>query len=139
MAVVATAVVRISSRAQGSRRLDESVPPRSAPFSFSEYFVRDQLQTLRNFIDGESVDTGSGATSRSSTRRPASRTPRPAVRPRGRRRRHAGGRPGVRDWRDATPSERQLALLRIADDLEKHAEEVVAVESRNTGKPIGSP
>ncbi len=40
-------------------------------------------------------------------------------------------------WRDSTPSERQLALLRIADDLEKRADEVVGVESRNTGKPIG--
>jgi betaine-aldehyde dehydrogenase len=39
-------------------------------------------------------------------------------------------------WGKTTPSERQLALLRIADDLEKRAEEVVGVESRNTGKPI---
>jgi betaine-aldehyde dehydrogenase len=39
-------------------------------------------------------------------------------------------------WRDATPSTRQLALLRIADAIESRAEEFVAVESRNTGKPI---
>ena len=39
-------------------------------------------------------------------------------------------------WRDATPAERSLALLRIADAIEKHADEFVAAESRNTGKPI---
>ena len=38
-------------------------------------------------------------------------------------------------WRDATPSTRQLALLRIADALESRAEEFVKVESSNTGKP----
>jgi betaine-aldehyde dehydrogenase len=40
-------------------------------------------------------------------------------------------------WRDATPSERSLALLRIADTLEAHAEQLVAVECQNTGKPAG--
>ena len=39
-------------------------------------------------------------------------------------------------WRDATPSERSLALFRIADAIESRAEELVAVESANTGKPV---
>jgi betaine-aldehyde dehydrogenase len=39
-------------------------------------------------------------------------------------------------WKDATPGERSLALLRIADSIETHAEQLVAAESRNTGKPI---
>ncbi len=39
-------------------------------------------------------------------------------------------------WRDTTPSERQRALLRIADALEARAGELVAAESRNTGKPL---
>lgn len=39
-------------------------------------------------------------------------------------------------WRDATPATRQLALLAIADVLEAHGEELVALESENTGKPI---
>ena len=38
-------------------------------------------------------------------------------------------------WRDTTPSERQRALLRIADAFEERAEELVDVESQNTGKP----
>ena len=40
-------------------------------------------------------------------------------------------------WRDSTPSERQRALLKIADALETRAAEIVAIESRNTGKPLG--
>jgi betaine-aldehyde dehydrogenase len=39
-------------------------------------------------------------------------------------------------WRDATPSERSLALFRIADAIEARAEELVAIESANTGKPL---
>jgi betaine-aldehyde dehydrogenase len=46
----------------------------------------------------------------------------------------AGAFPG---WRDATPAERSLALLRIADAVESRAEEIVAAECRNTGKPVG--
>jgi betaine-aldehyde dehydrogenase len=40
-------------------------------------------------------------------------------------------------WRDTTPSERSLALLRIADAVEARAEELIALESENTGKPVG--
>src|SRR3954454_17940361 len=40
-------------------------------------------------------------------------------------------------WRDATPSERSLALLRIADAIEAKADDLVAAEAENTGKPIG--
>jgi len=39
-------------------------------------------------------------------------------------------------WRDSTPAERQTALLKIADVIESHADELVALESENTGKPI---
>jgi betaine-aldehyde dehydrogenase len=38
-------------------------------------------------------------------------------------------------WGDTTPSERQLALLRIADAIEARADELVEIESENTGKP----
>jgi betaine-aldehyde dehydrogenase len=41
------------------------------------------------------------------------------------------------EWRETTPAERQRALLKIADALESRAEEIVAIESENTGKPIG--
>ncbi len=39
-------------------------------------------------------------------------------------------------WRRTTPSERSLALFRIADALEDRAEDLVRAESENTGKPF---
>jgi betaine-aldehyde dehydrogenase len=39
-------------------------------------------------------------------------------------------------WRWSTPSERQRALLKLADVIESNAAELVAIESENTGKPI---
>ena len=39
-------------------------------------------------------------------------------------------------WRRTTPSQRSLALLKIADVLESHAEELVALEAENCGKII---
>ncbi|GAA4945643.1 gamma-aminobutyraldehyde dehydrogenase [Actinoplanes utahensis] len=40
-------------------------------------------------------------------------------------------------WRGTTPGERQRALLKFADAIEARADELVAAESRNTGKPLG--
>ncbi len=39
------------------------------------------------------------------------------------------------DWRRTTPAARQKALLDFADDVERSADELVAAEGRNTGKP----
>lgn len=39
-------------------------------------------------------------------------------------------------WKNTTPGERQQALLAIAQVFEDNAEELVAIESENTGKPI---
>jgi betaine-aldehyde dehydrogenase len=39
-------------------------------------------------------------------------------------------------WSQSTPGERQLALIRIADAMEARADEIGAVESRDTGKPL---
>ena len=41
-------------------------------------------------------------------------------------------------WKETTPGERQLALFRIADEMEKRAEEFADLESQDTGKPRGS-
>ena len=45
----------------------------------------------------------------------------------------AAAQPG---WRDATPAERSLALLRFATAIEARSADLVAAESRNTGKPV---
>ena len=39
-------------------------------------------------------------------------------------------------WRESTPAERSAMLLRLADAIEARAEEFVAAECRNTGKPL---
>jgi betaine-aldehyde dehydrogenase len=39
-------------------------------------------------------------------------------------------------WRDTTPSQRQGYLLKLADAIEARAEDLIAVECRNTGKPV---
>jgi len=99
--------------------------------------VTDQLQTLRNFIDGQWVDTASGATYEVTD--PVAGQPyasAPLSGPEDVDRAMQAAARAFESWGQTTPSERQLALLRIADDLEKRAEEVVGVESRNTGKPI---
>ncbi|GAA4602106.1 betaine-aldehyde dehydrogenase [Actinoplanes octamycinicus] len=41
------------------------------------------------------------------------------------------------EWRNTTPSDRQKALLKFADAVEARADELVAAESQNTGKPLG--
>jgi 1-pyrroline dehydrogenase len=41
-------------------------------------------------------------------------------------------------WVDSTPGERQAMLLKWADAIEEHAEEIGRLESRNVGKPFGS-
>ena len=38
------------------------------------------------------------------------------------------------EWGRTTPSERQQALLKFADAIEAHADELIALESENTGK-----
>lgn len=39
-------------------------------------------------------------------------------------------------WKNTTPSERQAALLAIADVIAANADELVELESENTGKPV---
>ncbi|MFE1549330.1 MULTISPECIES: gamma-aminobutyraldehyde dehydrogenase [Streptomyces] len=38
-------------------------------------------------------------------------------------------------WRDSTPADRQKVLLKIADAFEERAEDLIAAEVENTGKP----
>ena len=48
----------------------------------------------------------------------------------------AAARRAFPGWRDTTPSERQRALLKIADAIEERGEELVRLECENTGKPF---
>jgi len=95
--------------------------------------------SFRNVIDGELVDSASGETYDvvdPSTGEVYATAPMSGAEDVDRAYRAA--EKAFQDaWGDATPSERQRALLRIADALERRAPEFVAVESRDTGKPLG--
>ena len=94
-------------------------------------------ELLRNFVNGDYVPARDGRTSDvvdPSTGEPYAQAPvsgpadvDAALRA------AAAAQPG---WRDATPAERSLALLRFATAIEARSAELVAAESRNTGKPV---
>jgi betaine-aldehyde dehydrogenase len=48
---------------------------------------------------------------------------------------YTAARSAFEGWGETTPSERQLALFRIADAMEERAEEFADAESQDTGKP----
>jgi betaine-aldehyde dehydrogenase len=94
-------------------------------------------RVIRNFINGESVDSADGqmmdlinpttgevfAQAANSTAEDVNRA-------------FGAAETAFESWRNSTPSERSLALLRFADAIEEHADELVALESENTGKPV---
>src|SRR3954452_8297917 len=94
-------------------------------------------QTLRNFVGGSFVDTADGRTADlvdPSTGEVFARAPVSSAADVDRAMTAAAT--AFEGWRDSTPSERQKALIRIADAIESRAEELVAAESENTGKPL---
>ncbi|WP_418058744.1 gamma-aminobutyraldehyde dehydrogenase [Pimelobacter simplex] len=96
------------------------------------------MTTLRNFIDGSSVDAASGATY--DIVDPATGqayATAPASGPEDVDRAMRAAATAFETWGETTPKERQEALLRIAQGLEDRAEEFVEAECRNTGKPVG--
>ncbi|WP_154674405.1 aldehyde dehydrogenase family protein, partial [Nakamurella lactea] len=100
--------------------------------------MSQQLRALRNFIGGEYVDAVEGATSE--VVNPSTGEAYATAALSGQAdldRAYAAAEAAFESWGRTTPSERQLALLRIADALERRADEFVAVESENTGKPLG--
>ena len=40
------------------------------------------------------------------------------------------------EWRDSTPGERAEVLLKLADVIDEHTEELAQIESQNVGKPL---
>ena len=99
--------------------------------------VPARLPELRNFVNGAFTGTQEGAFSYivdPSTGEAYARAPLSggadvdaALR---------GAAAAFEAWRDTTPAERSLALLRMADAIEARAQEITAAECRNTGKPV---
>jgi betaine-aldehyde dehydrogenase len=99
--------------------------------------VSNEHRTLSNFVGGTYVETEDGSTSLlidPSTGEGYLRAPVSGKKDVDIAMAAAAG--AFPEWRDATPSERSLALFRIADAFEAHGEELVRVECENTGKPI---
>ncbi len=95
-------------------------------------------RALRNLVGGEAVDAADGAAIDlvdPSTGEVFATSPRSGVADVDAACRAAAE--AFETWRDTTPGQRQLALLKLADLVEAHADELVALESQNTGKPIG--
>ncbi len=95
-------------------------------------------RVLRNFVNGDYVDAKDGPTSdviNPSTGEVYATAPISgdadvdAA--------YAAADAAFEGWRDSTPSQRSLALLKMADAIEARAEELIAAEVENCGKPIG--
>ena len=92
---------------------------------------------LKNFVGGAFVDTQGGAVSElvnPSTGEVFATAPVSSAADIDRA--YGVAATAFESWKNSTPSERQQALLTIANTFEAHAEELVAIESENTGKPI---
>ncbi|WP_327697992.1 gamma-aminobutyraldehyde dehydrogenase [Streptomyces sp. NBC_00459] len=97
-----------------------------------------ELRRLRNYIDGEFRDAADGRTTEvvnpvtgeAYATAPLSGQPDVDAA-------MAAAAAAFPAWRDRTPAERQRYLLKIADAFEERAEELIAAEVENTGKPIG--
>ena len=96
------------------------------------------MKKLQNFINGKSVDGSSGETTtliNPATGEAFATAPKSNAADVDKAMKAASE--AFVDWRDSTPSERQRALLKIADAIEARADEFVAIESENCGKPMG--
>src|ERR1022692_645621 len=94
-------------------------------------------RTLRNFVNGEFTDASDGRTSDvidPSTGEVYAQAPVSSRQDVDAAMQAAAN--AFEGWRDSTPSERSLALLRFADAMEKRAGDIIEAETRNTGKPV---
>jgi betaine-aldehyde dehydrogenase len=98
-----------------------------------------ETQTLRNFIDGEFVDPADGETEpvlNPATGETIGHAPLSSAEDVDRAVRAA--RRAFDQWSTSTPGERSLALFRLADIVEEHADEITELEVANAGKPVNA-
>jgi betaine-aldehyde dehydrogenase len=95
---------------------------------------------LENFIDGEFAAASDGATDAVLNPATGEEIARVASSSRVDVDRAVGAARAAFDagWSTATPGERSLALLRIADAIEERAEELSQLEAANAGKPLAA-
>jgi 1-pyrroline dehydrogenase len=95
------------------------------------------VSSYKNFVGGEWVDSASGETME--VVNPATGEAIAEV-PRGSQedvdRAVAAAKKALPEWLEATPGERAELLLKLADLIDEHAEELAQLESTNVGKPL---
>ena len=93
-------------------------------------------RVLRNFINGDYVEAETDTTSdivNPATAQVVAKAP--VSTPADVDKAYAAADAAFAEWGQATPSERQQALLKFADAIERRAEDFVRLEGENTGKP----
>jgi betaine-aldehyde dehydrogenase len=101
--------------------------------------VATATSTLQNFIDGEFVDPADGQTEpvlNPATGEVIAQAPLSTAVDVDRAVKAAGA--AYAEWSATTPGERAAALLKLADAIEEHADELAELESDNAGKPINA-
>jgi betaine-aldehyde dehydrogenase len=94
-------------------------------------------RVFSNFIDGEQVPAASGAMTAVVNPHSGAIYAEAALSgPEDIDRAYDAASAAFETWRDTTPSERQLAMLKFADAIEAAGDELAALESENTGKPV---
>jgi betaine-aldehyde dehydrogenase len=94
-------------------------------------------QTFKNVVNGELVDSVSGETYDvidPTTGEVYAQAPMSGAEDVDRA--YAAADAAFETWRDSTPQDRAAALLKIADAIEARQDELNAVESKDTGKPL---
>lgn len=95
------------------------------------------VSTLQHFIDGGFVDAAGDefdTVVNPATGEAIAQSPRAT--PDELDRAVAAARRAFDVWSTTTPSDRAMALLKLADALEAHGDEIAEIEARNAGKPI---
>src|SRR5918997_693395 len=95
------------------------------------------VRTYKNFIDGEWVDPAEGQTEavvNPATGQTIAQAPLSTQEDVDRA--VAAASAAFETWGQATPMERSLALLKLADALEERADEIGKIEATNAGKPL---
>jgi betaine-aldehyde dehydrogenase len=95
------------------------------------------MRTLNNFIDGKSVPSSSSETYdlvNPATGEVFAKAPQSGAADVDAAMKAAAK--AFESWRDSTPGERQKAINKIADAIEERSEELIGIESENTGKPL---
>ena len=94
------------------------------------------MEKLKNFINGKALDSTSGeTTSLINPSTGAAYATAPKSNAADIDAAFSAASNAFAAWRDSTPSQRQRALLKIADAIENRQAEIIEIECRNTGKP----